>query len=86
MITTQIFSQLQLISSFTAEDELSLGEHPHFDGLLMTLNVEGEAVDVDDFTLPQLPSLPSFFDDLRSIPEEEIAGRFAVEVTSSDTI
>merc|ERR1712136_552598 len=76
----------ELISSFTPEDELSLGEHPHFDGLLMTLNVEGEAVDVDDYTLPQLPSLPSFFDDLTSIPEEEIAGRFAVEVTSSDTM
>ena len=61
-----------------------MGDHPTFNGLLMTIEVIGEA---KNDPLPQtLPSLPSFLRDLRSISESEIDARFAVEVTATDSL
>jgi len=83
LIKCDVEGSYELVSSFGEEDEASLGEHPMFSGLLMTLDVSGEPSE-EEATPPALPSLPSFFDDLRNIPAEEIGGRFAVEVSPAD--
>ena len=71
-------------SLFTAEDERSMGNHPIFNGLLLTINVTG---DVMNDPLPEtLPPLPYFLSDLQSISENEIGARFAIEVTGTDTL
>ena len=68
----------------TSDDERSLGDHPTFTGLLMTIDVTGYA---KNYSLPDtLPALPSFLRDLRSIPESEIDARFVVEVTGTDSL
>jgi len=78
------FVILQLESIFTSDDERSLGDHPRFSGLLMSIEVAGDSM---DDPLPQtLPSLPSFLRDLQSISENEISARFAVEVTATDSL
>jgi len=75
----------QLTSNFMDEDEESLGEHPMYNGVMMTLNVTGNDV-TEEFTLPKLPQLPWFYDDLMDVPADQIAGRFAVEVTPGDSM
>lgn len=76
----------QLESSFIEADEQSLGDHPSFNGLLMTLNVVGDAADKEEVPPPQLPKLPDFFDDLRRVSDDEIAGRFAVEINAASSM
>ena len=82
LINDSIVSQLE--SMFTSDDDRSLGDHPKFNGLLMTIEVTGDAINAD---LPtDLPSLPPFLRDLRSIPASEIDARFAVEITATETL
>lgn len=69
-----------LVSKFKEVDFESLGEHPMFEGTLMTINVVGDVMPVT------LPTLPSFLGDLQGVPDEEISGRFTVEVTPTDTM
>lgn len=69
-----------LVSNFKESDIDSMADHPMFDGALMTITVVGDSMpDV-------LPSLPYFLDDLLDVPEDEISGRFTVEVTPTDTM
>lgn len=76
----------QLESSFIDADEQSLGDHPSFNGVVMTLNVIGDTADTEEVTPPSLPKLPGFLDDLRSVPDSEIAGRFAVEINPQSMV
>lgn len=67
------------------EDSDSLGGLPMYVGNLVTLNVTGDLVSENGQT-PKLPPLPEFLSDLRNVPDEDIAGRFAIEITPTNTI
>jgi len=49
------------------------------------LNITGEEIFENQGT-PTLPDLPEFLDDLRNVSDDELAGRFAIEITPTNTI
>ncbi|CAK8689527.1 unnamed protein product [Clavelina lepadiformis] len=75
----------ELRSTFLSDDHLSMGEHPSFNGTLLTLVVNGSEV-LNSAMPSTLPSRPSYASDLRDVTEKDIDSRFVVEVTPTDTI
>ena len=65
-----------------------MGDHPVFEGDLMSVDVTAadDSVSADRMPSGPLPSLPGFVTDLRDVKDEEISGRFTVEVTPTDTM
>nr|XP_018667701.1 putative multicopper oxidase GMC1 isoform X1 [Ciona intestinalis] len=75
----------ELRSTFHTVDHDSLGEHPSFNGTLMTLNVTG--TNQRNSTLPTaLPQRPDFVSDLRNVAQESVKSKYVVEVTPTDTL
>jgi len=70
-----------LKSTFMESDFESMADHPTFNGVLAHIHVTGDVMPTGG-----LPSLPSFLGDLRSVGDDEIDGRFTVEVTPTDTL
>jgi len=70
---------------FNNFDKKSIGEHPTFTGDLLTLRVTGTKKSVPEFPAT-LPKRPHFLEDLLSVKNEDISGRFAVEITPSNTL
>jgi len=77
-----------LTSKFNAKDFEAMGDHPVFEGDLMSVDVTAadDSVSADRMPSGPLPSLPGFVTDLRDVKDEEISGRFTVEVTPTDTM
>ncbi|XP_078492349.1 laccase-like [Ciona intestinalis] len=74
----------ELRSSFFDNDEESMGEHPTSIGTFMTIRVTGVR---RSSSLPTtLPQRQNFVSDLRQVTQENIKGRFVVEVTPTDTL
>ncbi|XP_002128493.3 laccase-like [Ciona intestinalis] len=70
----------EMRSTFYDEDKASMGETHHFTGPIMTIKVSGFPRNSD---FPHiLPPKPSFLQDLRDVPSEDIKGRFQLEMNS----
>jgi len=63
-----------------------MGDHPMYNGDLLTIRVNGTAQQPQASFPNSLPPRPSFEQDLRKVEECEIGSRFAVEVTATDTL
>jgi len=80
-------SQYEMRSIRTAADSTSFGFFPMiFNGLLMSISVESTATTTPTALPSSLPSKPAFLNDLQSITEDQIGGRFVVEITPTTTL
>lgn len=67
-------------SRFEQEYFDSMADHPVYERVLMSIDVIGDVMPT------VLPPLPAFLDDLREVSEDQVDGRFTVEVTPTDTM
>ena len=70
---------MQLASFSDETNTLSMGINFRYTGDLVTLNVTGTVVTSSFPTT--LPANPSYLKDLRNVTEEEIGGRFVLELS-----
>ena len=71
-------NMLQLRSVRPTSD-MSTGSVDFYDGLLLTINVEGPETDVRE--KKSLPAIPWYYENLVDKTPEEIGGRFTVELS-----
>ena len=58
---------------------------PFFNGPLLTIQVHENNEGTEEFDAPELP-VAHIYQDLRDIPDNEIDGRFVIEITPTSTL